>query len=286
VLLLQRLASWLEHANITADFALVSAHVVLGVLRTPFAMTWPYAVAAGAAVCKRFREIAWNVLWGAVEREILEVIFLKNEAALPSAPLPCALSSSAADVSNDPSQVSLDPSFPTQEPEEEDHIELDLNIDNDHRKKSAKGDKGRVIMFDIIESMLQRVTVKDLAQHTAAVRREYLSGGTRSRIYLTLCHAFSKTLCCNSLLGTVTRIEGHSSDVRLKSTDSIDLICQLLSVFAVVPQCAEAHSQAFVKLFVKLCERLIGPIEFSQASRQVFFFAFDLSHVTITSNTP
>jgi hypothetical protein len=115
-------------------------------------------------------------LWGAVETETLELI--SSHEANPSAPLPAPASlSSEAAASFGPGQAALDIEFPAQEAEEGDGIELDLNIDNDSRKKSAKGDKGRVIMFDVIESMLQRVTVKDLAQQTAAVQREYLSGG-------------------------------------------------------------------------------------------------------------
>ena len=69
--------------------------------------------------------------------------------------------------------------------------------------------------------------------------------------------------------GTVTRMDGHVSDVRLKGTSGIELICQLVAVFAAAPRCAETHASAFVKLFVRLCEKLMEPIEFSQASRQV-----------------
>jgi hypothetical protein len=72
--------------------------------------------------------------------------------------------------------------------------------------------------------------------------------------------------------GTVTRIEGQRSDVRLKGTSGFELVCQLVSVFAAVPRCAEAHAPAFVKLFMKVCERLIEPIDFSQATLQVSHF--------------
>lgn len=182
VLLLQRLASWLEHAHVTADIARVAAYIILGVFRTPFAMTWPCAITAGAALCKRFHSIAWEILWGAVETETLELI--STHEANPSAPLPAlASSSSDAAASFGPGQAALDIEFPAQEAEEGDGIELDLNIDNDSRKKSAKGDKGRVIMFDVIESILQRVTVKDLVQQTAAVQREYLSGGVSKKSF-------------------------------------------------------------------------------------------------------
>ena len=184
VLLLQRLASWLEHAHMTADLASIAAHIVLGVFRTPFAMTWPCAISAGAALCKRFHSIAWEVLWGAVEAETLELITLQPEASPPVASSSSALPSSAATGSIDTPQSALDIEFPAQEADDDEGIELDLNIDNDTRKKSAKGDKGRVIMFDVIESSLRRVTVKDFAQQSAAVQREYLSGGASSRILM------------------------------------------------------------------------------------------------------
>jgi hypothetical protein len=175
VLLLQRLASWLEHAHMTSDLASIAAHIVLGVFRTPFAMTWPCAIAAGAALCRRYHSIAWGVLWGAVETETLELITLLPKIS-PSE-LSSSSSAASAAASNDAAQPALDIEFPAQEADEDEGIELDLNIDNDARKKSAKGDKGRVIMFDVIESSLRRVTVKDFAQQTAAVQREYLSGG-------------------------------------------------------------------------------------------------------------
>jgi hypothetical protein len=181
VLLLQRLASWLEHAHMTSDLALVAARIVVGVFRTPFAMTWPCAVTAGAALCKRFHSIAWEVLWGAVEKETLDLFSVQPEVApsvassFPSSSSSSSSSSSAVAV--DQSHPGLDIEFPAQEADDDDGIELDVNIDNDTRKKSAKGDKGRVIMFDVIESLLRRVTVKDLAQQTAAVQKEFLSGG-------------------------------------------------------------------------------------------------------------
>lgn len=175
VLLLQRLASWLEHAHMTSDLARVAAYIILGVFRTPFAMTWPCAIAAGAALCKRFHSIAWEVLWGAIEMETIELISSQHEGG-HSAPS-STLSSTSAITANGDASPALDIEFPAQEVDDGEGIELDLNIDNDTRKKSAKGDKGRVIMFDVIESMLRRVTVKDLAQQTAAVQREYLSGG-------------------------------------------------------------------------------------------------------------
>jgi hypothetical protein len=89
--------------------------------------------------------------------------------------------------------------------------------------------------------------------------------------------------------GTVTRIDGHTSDVRLKGTAGIEFICQLVSVFAAVPRCAEAHACAFVKLFMKVCARLIEPIDYSQVTRQVkgentfvniAHFVCCMSHVT------
>lgn len=174
VLLLQRLTSWLEHGHMTSELATIAAHIVLGVFRTPFSMTWPCAIAAGAALCKRFHSIAWEVLWAAVEKETHEFISLQSpsdDCAPPSS------SAAAASTSNDDSQPALDIEFPAQEADNDENIELDLNIDDDTRKKSAKGDKGRVIMFDVIESSLRRVIVKDFAQQAAAVQREYLSGG-------------------------------------------------------------------------------------------------------------
>jgi hypothetical protein len=69
--------------------------------------------------------------------------------------------------------------------------------------------------------------------------------------------------------GTVTRIDGHNSDVRLKSTSGVDLICQLLSVFTAAPRCAETHSSSFVRLFMRVCKSLIEPIGFNQSTRQV-----------------
>lgn len=59
------------------------------------------------------------------------------------------------------------------------------------------------------------------------------------------------------------------SDVRLKGTSGIELICQLVAVFAAAPRCAETHAPAFVKLFLRLCEKLMEPIEYGQASHQV-----------------
>ena len=161
----------------TADLASIAAHIVLGVFRTPFAMTWPCAISAGAALCKRFHSIAWEVLWGAVESETLELISSLPETSPSVASLPSAVSSSATAANSDAPQPALDIEFPAQEADDDEGIELDLNIDNDTRKKSAKGDKGRVIMFDVIESSLRRVTVKDFAQQSTAVQREYLSGG-------------------------------------------------------------------------------------------------------------
>ncbi len=162
----------------TSDLARIAAYIILGVFRTPFAMTWPCAIAAGAALCKRFHSVAWEILWGAVETETLELISSQSNASLSSSSSALQLSSSVNTASSDVSQPALDIEFPVQEEADDgEGIELDLNIDNDTRKKSAKGDKGRVIMFDVIESMLRRVTVKDLAQQTAAVQKEYLSGG-------------------------------------------------------------------------------------------------------------
>ena len=60
--------------------------------------------------------------------------------------------------------------------------------------------------------------------------------------------------------------------MRLKGTSGFELVCQLVSVFAAAPRCAEAHAPAFVKLFMKVCERLIEPIDFSQATFQVSHF--------------
>ena len=74
---------------------------------------------------------------------------------------------------------------------------------------------------------------------------------------------------CDDLLGTVTRIDGHSSDVRLRGTSGIELICQLVSVFAAAPRCAEAHANAFVGLFMKMCERLVEPVVASRVTIQV-----------------
>jgi hypothetical protein len=177
VLLLQRLASWLEHAHMTSDLARVAAFIILGVFRTPFAMTWPCAIAAGAALCKRFHSIAWEILWGAVEMETLELISSKVDVGISAPSSDLTASASVVTANSNVSQPALDIEFPADEVDDGEGIELDLNIDNDTRKKSAKGDKGRVIMFDVIESMLRRVTVKDFAQQTAAVQKEYLSGG-------------------------------------------------------------------------------------------------------------
>ena len=174
VLLLQRLTSWLEHGHMTSELANIAGHIVLGVFRTPFSMTWPCAIAAGAALCKRFHLVAWEVLWTAVEKETLEFTSLQSESNDSAPP---SLSAADASTSNDAPQPALDIEFPAQEADDDENIELDLNIDDDTRKKSAKGDKGRVIMFDVIESSLRRVIVKDFAQQAAAVQREFLSGG-------------------------------------------------------------------------------------------------------------
>lgn len=64
-------------------------------------------------------------------------------------------------------------------------------------------------------------------------------------------------------------MDGHGSDVRLQGTSGIELICQLLAVFVAAPRCAESHAPAFIRLFMRLCVKLMEPIEFSQASRQV-----------------
>jgi hypothetical protein len=172
---------------VTSDLAPVAARIIVGVFRTPFAMTWPCAVTAGAALCKRFHSIAWEVLWGAVEKETLDLFLVQPEvtpsvaSSFPSSSSSSSSSSSAVAglASNDQSHLGVDVEFPAQEADDDDGIELDVNIDNDTRKKSAKGDKGRVIMFDVIESMLRRVTVKDSVQQTAAVQKEFLSGGER-----------------------------------------------------------------------------------------------------------